>query len=813
MKRWIRFFYEIDKKDLPLVGGKNASLGEMFQHLSEEGIMVPDGFATTGMAYWAFLDHNQLRGKLEQVLASLDTGEFTNLSEVGAAARQLMLAGEMPDEFLSALKGAYQVLRTQYGEDISVATRSSATAEDLPEASFAGQQETYLNIHGESALVRACQHCFASLFTDRAIKYRHDHGFDHMKVALSVGVQLMVRADLASSGVIFTLEPDTGFRNIILVTGAWGLGENVVQGTVNPDEFLVFKPSLEKGAKQAIVQRKLGSKEKTMVYADTRSDLLLRPQDSVVNMDTPPARQEQYILTDEEVHTLARWAQKIESHYGMPMDIEWAKDGHSGELFIIQARPETVFSRKQDLHLIKTFHLKEQGEVLCRGMGLGNRITSGKARILHSAAESYKLKKGEVLVTDKTDPDWDPILKRAAAIVTDQGGRTSHAAIVAREVGAVAVVGTGNAMASIRDGQEVTVSCAEGEQGVVYAGRLKWEEGEIDTLALGKPRTKVMFILGDPEQAFRLSFYPADGIGLMRLEFVINNAIQIHPMALRHFDRLRDAGIKARIERMTHPYPDKTDYFIHQLSEAVATIAAAFYPREVIVRMSDFKSNEYANLIGGKEFEPVEANPMLGWRGASRYYHPDYQEGFLMECEAIRRVRDDMRLNHVKVMIPFCRTLDEGRQVLDLMAQNGLERGKDGLEIYVMAEIPSNIILAAGFAKIFDGFSIGSNDLTQLTLGVDRDSPLLNAQFDARDEAVKALIQQLLQTAQKMGSPVGLCGQVPSDYPEFAQFLVENGIHSISFNPDALVDGIKNILEAEQKLALRSNMAGPDRRA
>jgi pyruvate, water dikinase len=606
-----------------------------------------------------------------------------------------------------------------------------------------------------------------------------------------------VRSDKACSGVMFTLDPDTGFENAVVISGSWGLGENVVQGAVNTDEYVVFKPMLDK-ARQPIISRKLGSKAKTMVYAEKAEGELQSPTDAIVNLDTPTERQEQFVLADEEVVQLAKWGKRIEEHYKQPMDIEWAKDGVSGDLFIVQARPETVQSQRKQGAFFTEYTLKEEGKVLCAGIGLSNRIVSGIARVLHTPADSDKLQKGEVLVTRKTDPDWDPILKKASAIITEQGGRTSHAAIVAREVGAVAVLGTNNATQAIQDGQEVTVSTAGGETGYVYAGKLAWDEKKTDMSKLGKPRTKAMLILGDPEQAFKYSFLPNDGVGLMRMEFIINNSIQIHPMALRHFDKVQDEETRRRIEELTHHYPDKADYFVDKLAEATAIIAAAFYPKDVIVRMSDFKSNEYANLVGGKQFEPDESNPMIGLRGASRYYHPMYQDGFELECRAMKKVREEMGLTNVKLMIPFCRTIEEGKKVIDLMAGYGLKRGESELELYVMVEIPSNALLAEHFAEHFDGFSIGSNDLTQLTLGADRDSGLLSDIFSPFDPAVQQLIVMTLEKAKKSGTKVGLCGQAPSDYPEYAAFLVAHGIDSISFNPDAFFKGLENMLEAER---------------
>lgn len=802
MRNYIKHFNEIDINDVPEVGGKNASLGEMFQKLTSEGVQVPDGFATTSAAYWLFLQESKIKDSIFGELQKLDLKEFANLREIGLNIRNSIAKAAFPNAIKTSIEDGYNKLVEKYGKDISLAVRSSATAEDLPNASFAGQQETYLNVKGVDELIKACHKCYASLFTDRAIKYREDNHFDQTKVALSIGIQLMVRSDLAASGVNFTLDPDTGFDKVVLVSSIWGLGENIVQGTVNPDEYFVFKPSLKKGIRQPIISRKLGSKEKTMIYDASGS--------GIVNLNTKKDKQEQFVLTDAEVLKLAEWSVIIEEHYGRPMDIEWAKDGLLNELFIVQARPETVQSAKKDKLKITTYSLIEKSKEITRGMGLGNKISSGKARILHSPKESDKLQYGEILVTEKTDPDWDPILKKSAGIITDQGGRTSHAAIVAREVGVAAIVGTINATKTIKDGQEITISCSEEDTGVVYDGLLKWEETEVDIKNLKKPTTQPMLILADPEQAFKLSFYPSEGVGLMRLEFVINNAIQIHPMALKHFDTLKDTSAKKEIEKLTHHYPNKSDYFVQKLAEGIATIAAAFYPKDVIVRTSDFKSNEYANLIGGKEFEPIESNPMIGFRGASRYYHPKYQEAFELECKALKMVREAMGFDNVKIMIPFCRTLKEADKVVKLLANNGLKRGENGLQIYMMTEIPNNVLLAEEFAEYFDGFSIGSNDLTQLTLGVDRDSQLLSAIFDINDPGVKKMIALVIASARKTHTKIGLCGQAPSDYPEFAQFLVENGINSISFNPDALIKGIKNINIAEQSkqvfgLAERSN--------
>lgn len=787
-------FNEINMSNIPQVGGKNAALGEMFQKLVSKGINIPDGFAVTAQAYWDLLDKNDIRHKLAQILDELDTKDFSNLHNIGERCREIIFGVKIPDEVQESIKKAYHELKNKYEEPIQVAVRSSATAEDLPSASFAGQLETFLNIKGENELLEACLKSYASLFTDRAIKYREDNNFEQMKVALSIGIQKMVRSDKASAGVGFTIDTETGFEKVIFLTGSWGLGENVVQGSVNPDEFYVFKPSL-KTNKKAIISKRLGTKARTMIYSEETDKV----GSTVTNINTPEEKRNQYVLSDKEIETLAKWSMTIEEHYKRPMDIEWAKDGISGDLYIVQARPETVHATRKEEYKVHTYSLKEKGKILAQGRSIGNKIAAGKARILSSPEESDKLQKGEVLIADMTNPDWDPIMKKASAIVTNKGGRTSHAAIVAREIGAVAIVGAGNATEKIKDGQEVTVSCIEGENGIIYEGILKWEEHEINTKDIKMPKTKVMLILGDPEQAFVMSFLPNNGVGLMRLEFVINNAIKIHPMALVKFNELRDQEAKQEIEKLTHHYENKEDYFVDQLSQAVATIAAAFYPNDVIVRMSDFKTNEYANLIGGHEFEPQEDNPMLGFRGASRYYNPRYKEGFRLECQAMKVVREEMGLTNVKLMIPFCRTPDEGRKVIEVMEEFGLKRGENGLEIYVMVEIPSNAIQAKKFAEIFDGFSIGSNDLTQLSLGVDRDSEIVNELFDEKNETTKNLISIAIEKAHEAGIKVGLCGQAPSDYPEFSEFLVQKNIDSISYNPDALIKGIDNVNEAEKR--------------
>jgi len=789
MKSFIKQFKETGIADIAAVGGKNASLGEMISKLSSKGIPVPDGFAITSEAFESFLTHNSLQPKLKDLMQQLDKKKYSNLKEKGAIARKLFLDADLPNELQLAIVQAYKNL---CGDNyFEVAVRSSATAEDLPTASFAGQHESYLNIKGEESLLNAVKKCYASLYTDRAIKYREDNGFAHEKVALSVGVQKMVRSDKASSGVGFTLEPESGFRDIIHLSGVWGLGENIVQGTVTPDEFFVFKPTLLLG-KNAIIQKKLGEKAKTMIYNDDENN-------PVINIDTPKEKQEQFVLSNEEITRLANWALIIENHYQKPMDIEWAKDGITNEIFIIQARPETVHSQQNPL-LVKEYKLLEKGEQITQGQAIGSKIVTGIAKILQSPKDSDKLQPGEIVVTDYTSPDWDPILKNSGAIITNKGGRTSHASIVARELGVPAIVGCDDATEKITDGEMITVSCAEGKTGFVYKGKLKFKETELDFSNIKKPETtEVMLIAGDPDTAFSLSFYPNDGVGLMRIEFIITHSIQIHPMALVKFNELKDESVKQKIEELTHHYPDKEKYFVDKLSQGVATIAAAFYPKDVIVRMSDFKTNEYANLIGGTNFEPHEENPMIGFRGASRYYNDLYREGFRLECEAIRKVREEMGLDNVKVMIPFCRTIEEGNKVIAVMKRYGLEQGVNHLEIYVMAEIPSNVMLAEKFAQIFDGFSIGSNDLTQLTLGIDRDSAIISDLFDERNEAAMEMIAMMIRKAKDAGTKIGLCGQAPSDYPEFAHFLVEHGIDSISFNPDALLKGIENINKAESK--------------
>jgi pyruvate,water dikinase len=789
-----RSFSEISNNDVALVGGKNASLGEMYSSLSSFSINIPDGFATTADAFRLFLSENSLEKPIKDLLGTLDLKDFSNLNQISAKAKQLVMKSPLPASLEKAIEEGYAALALRNQNDSEVAVRSSATAEDLPTASFAGQHDSFLNIRGKEALLEAVKKCFASLYNARAIKYRIDNGFDHDKVALSAGVQLMVRADKASSGVCFTLEPDSGFRQSVIITGCWGLGENIVQGTVTPDEFHVFKPAIGKFPKP-IISKKPGSKSKTMIYSASGSGTL--------NIDTPAEKQRVFTLSDEEIITVASWAKTIEEHYKMPMDIEWAKDGNSGKIYIVQARPETVHSARNPFK-VNEYRLLEKAVPIVSGNAVGTGIATGVARIIESPAESYKLKAGEILVTDITNPDWDPVLKKAAAIITNKGGRTSHAAIVARELGAIAIVGAAGATDVIRDGDMITVDNSQGKNGFIYKGELKWKLEEHDFSGVELPETKPMFILADPDKAYKLSFYPNAGVGLMRLEFVINNSIKVHPMALVKFDELRDEVAKEKIRELTYLYADKKEYFTDKLSQAIGTIAAAFYPRDVIVRMSDFKSNEYADLLGGRQFEEDEENPMIGFRGASRYYHERYREGFRLECEAMKIVRNEMGFTNVKLMIPFCRTVEEGKKVVDLMASYGLQRGENGLEIYVMAEIPSNVILADEFAEVFDGFSIGSNDLTQLTLGIDRDSAVISGLFDEHDPAVKYMIEKVIRSARDCGVKIGLCGQAPSDDPGFASFLIECGIDSISFNPDALLKGIENMKKAEGNLRIKN---------
>ncbi|PSP03223.1 MAG: phosphoenolpyruvate synthase [Cyanobacteria bacterium QS_7_48_42] len=785
----IRWFENLTSDETTLVGGKNASLGEMIRTLKEEGVDVPDGFATTADTYRQFLKANNLTETIQSHLKDLQSGAAT-LEKVGKSIRRLFWYADFPEEMTRAIQAAYTELSRHYGtEEVDVAVRSSATAEDLPQASFAGQQETFLNVTGSQELLEACRKCYASLFTDRAISYREAQGFDHMKIALSIGVQKMVRSDHASAGVMFSLDTDTGFPDLVVINAAWGLGENVVQGSVTPDEYRVFKPLLQQPDLKPVIEKKLGSKEKKMVYAQGGSE-------TTKNVDTSSKERRSFVLNDDEILQLARWASAIEAHYQQPMDLEWAKDGQTGELFIVQARPETVQSQKKAGSL-KTYTLKEKSESLLTGLSIGGAIAASKACIIPSAEEKDRFEDGSILVAEMTDPDWVPIMERAAGIITERGGRTSHAAIVSRELGIPAVVGTGEAIEVLEDTQEITISCAEGDRGYIYKGSLDFEESEVNLEEVPKTQTQIMMNIASPDAAFRWWQLPCDGIGLARMEFLINNVIQTHPMALVHFDNLPDEGARKQIQALTRGYEDKTEYFVDHLSRGIAKIAAAQYPNPVIVRTSDFKTNEYAQLIGGQQFEPAESNPMLGFRGASRYYSDRYREGFALECRALHRVREVIGLSNVIIMIPFCRTLEEADQVLEVLAENGLKRGENGLQVYLMCEIPSNVELAAEFSQRFDGFSIGSNDLTQLVLGVDRDSEALSHLFDERDPAVKQTINRLIPTAHTAESKVGICGQAPSDYPDFAAFLVEAGIDSISLNPDSVVAVKRRIAEME----------------
>jgi len=793
----ILWFDQIRLDDLPFVGGKNSSLGEMIGQLTPQGINVPTGFAITAYAYRYFIESADLEVKLRHLFADLNVDDVSNLQQHGKKARQLILSMEFPLELTQAIRTAYQELCDRYGEGTDVAVRSSATAEDLPDASFAGQQETYLNVNSFKGVLEFTHKCFASLFTNRAIAYREHNGFDHFDVALSVGIQKMVRSDLACSGVMFSIDPETGFKNTALITAAYGLGETVVQGAVNPDEYVVFKPTLKQGSRP-ILEKRLGTKEIEMIYDEGGSRLTR-------NVRVAPCDQKKFCLKDEEVLQLARWAVQIEDHYSQlrglytPMDIEWAKDGITGELFIVQARPETVQSQKS-AQVLKTYQLNQRSEVLVTGRSVGAAIGQGMTHIIMNASHIHLFEPGEVLVTNRTDPDWEPIMKKASAIVTNQGGRTCHAAIIAREMGIPAIVGCGNATEVLTTGQGVTISCAEGDEGRVYDGLLPFEVQETPLDNLPRTQTQILMNVGNPDQAFGLAAIPCDGVGLARLEFIIANHIEVHPLALIHYHQLRDESVKAKITQKTKSYADKPQFFVDKLARGVGIIAAAFYPKPVIVRMSDFKSNEYANLLGGQSFEPKEDNPMLGWRGASRYCDPKYREAFALECQAIKRVRDEMGLTNIIPMIPFCRTPDEGRQVVAEMAKNGLPRGVNGLQVYVMCELPSNVMEADEFAEVFDGFSIGSNDLTQLTLGLDRDSALVAHIFDERNRGVKRMVKLAIQTAKECGRKIGICGQAPSDYPEFAKFLVEEGIDSMSLNPDSVLKTLLMVAEVEHHL-------------
>ncbi|TDT41443.1 phosphoenolpyruvate synthase [Halospina denitrificans] len=785
----VRPLEQIDYRDVALVGGKNASLGEMTSALRAAGVRVPEGFATTANAYWGFLEANGLVGRITDQLQAFERGD-QGLASTGRQIRALFNDTDFPPELARAIKDSYREMAERLGQDEpDVAVRSSATAEDLPEASFAGQQETFLNIRGEEALLDACRRCFASLFTDRAITYRNNNGFDHMKVALSVGVQRMVRSDLAGSGVMFSIDTETGFPRAVLINANWGLGETVVQGSVDPDEYMVFKPLLDTPGTRPIIEKRAGAKGRKLVYSDQGSEVTRL-------VDTSREEQLKCVLTDDEILQLARWAVAIEDHYGQAMDMEWAKDGTDGSLYIVQARPETVQSQRGGGEL-KRYRLNESGTCLVQGLSIGDAVAAGPVCKLASPDEIEDFVEDGVLVTGMTDPDWIPIMKRAAAIVTDHGGRTSHAAIVSRELGLPAIVGTGSGTQVLKDGQQVTVSCAEGDEGFVYEGELDFSAETLSLDDIPDTRTRVMLNLANPAAAQRWWRLPAQGVGLARMEFIINNTIKIHPMALVRWPDIDDPDTRERIGELTRGYDDKPEYFVDQLARSLGRLAAVFYPEPAIVRMSDFKTNEYARLIGGAAFEPEEENPMLGWRGASRYYDADYREGFALECRAIRKVREEMGFRNVVVMIPFCRTPEEADKVLAEMAGNGLERGVNDLEVYVMAEVPSNVIEAEAFASRFDGFSIGSNDLTQLVLGVDRDSDRLSGLFDERRPAVTRMISQLISTAHEQGCKTGLCGQAPSDHPDFARFLVGAGIGSISVNPDSFIAVKLHVAEAE----------------
>ncbi len=804
--RYLRFFRDIALADVPLVGGKNASLGEMYRELTPQGVKIPDGFAVTAEAYRYVLDRAQAWEGLRAALDGLDPDDVEDLARRARRAREIVYGAELPEDLGREIRAAYGELRAEYGEDMSVAVRSSATAEDLPTASFAGQQDTYLNVRGEEGLLDACRRCFASLFTDRAIHYRIDQGFDHFKVALSIGVMKMVRSDLAASGVMFSLDTETGFRDVVFITAAYGLGENVVQGAVDPDEFYVHKPTFERGHR-AVLRRALGSKKIKMIYAHGRT------REATRNVPTSPEERARFCIDDADVLTLADYALKVERHYSAkvghdrPMDMEWAKDGIDGALYLVQARPETVASQIKG-GVLETYVLKERGEVLVTGRAVGARIAAGAVRVIADVAHLSQFRPGEVLVADTTTPDWEPVMKTAAAIVTNRGGRTCHAAIIARELGIPAVVGTTGATARLADESQVTVVCAEGDVGRVYRGTLPFEVEHTDLGELPRPATEIMINLGNPEIAFQTAAIPNDGVGLARMEFIINEYIRVHPMALLHPERISDAAVRAKVEGLARGHAEPREYFVQRLAEGIGTIAAAFYPRPVVVRTSDFKSNEYASLLGGRDFEPDEANPMIGFRGASRYAHPAYAEGFALECAAMKRVRETMGLDNVILMIPFVRRLAEADAVLAAMAEHGLERGEKGLRVYAMCEIPNNVVLIDEFAKRFDGFSIGSNDLTQLTLGVDRDSEIVAFDYDERDPGVKEMIRLAVEGCRRNGIHSGLCGQAPSDYPEMAEFLVEIGIDSMSLNPDTVLATTRRVLEVERRLGREPRAGG-----
>jgi len=813
-KAFILWFDDILIDDIALVGGKNASLGEMYQKLTSKGVAVPHGFAITSYAYRYLIKTAGIENDVLDAMAGLDTHDMKNLQERGKKVRGIIRNAEFPDDLRQAIIEAYKKMEEEYGSNVDVAVRSSATAEDLPDASFAGQQESFLNIRGVDALIENCRKCFASLFTNRAISYRHDKGFGQFDVYLSIAVQKMVRSDAASSGVIFSIDTESGFEDAVFITGSWGLGENVVLGVVNPDEYYVFKPTLKEG-KRPIVSKRVGSKELKMIYSSDPHD-----KRTVKNIDTTPEERGRYILNDDEIIQLAKWACIIEVHYQKPMDIEWAKDGDgvnvgTGKLYILQARPETVHSQNSSKRVLETYVLKEKGRVIASGQAVGSMIGQGVAHIIEDSAHIHEFKKGEVLVTDMTDPDWEPIMKIASAIVANRGGRTCHAAIISRELGIPCIVGTVNGSELIKNGSEVTVSCAEGETGNIYEGLLKFEIDRLDLDTLPPTKTAIMMNVGIPERAFTECQIPNEGVGLAREEFIINSHIGIHPLALYYFDDLKskaDAGDKKiseivkEIEALTTAYPDdKKQFFIDKLAEGVGRIGAGFYPKDVIVRLSDFKSNEYANLVGGTLYEPIESNPMIGWRGASRYYDEKYKPAFELECKALLKARNDMGLTNIKLMVPFCRTPEEGRKVIEVLKEFGLVQGENELEVYVMCEIPSNVISADAFSDVFDGFSIGSNDLTQLTLGLDRDSDLVAHIFDERNQAVKDMVRMVIDVAKRRGKKIGICGQAPSDFPEFATFLVECGIDSMSLIPDTAIKTRLAVAEKERELGIKAD--------
>jgi len=790
--KYVRFFEEIGIEDVPLVGGKNASLGEMYQKLTHEGVRVPNGFAITAEGYRHMLREAGALGQLHEAIDKLDPEDVADLARAGKRAREIVYGAGLPKDLADEIVAAYRKLQEEYGDGVSLAVRSSATAEDLPTASFAGQQDTYLNIKGDESLLDACRRCFASLFTDRAIHYRVDQGFDHFDVALSIGVMKMVRSDLASSGVMFSLDTESGFRDVVFITGAYGLGENVVQGAVDPDEFYVFKPTFESGHR-AVLRRLIGDKAVKMIFVEGETRVTTR------NIPTPKADRERFCLTDEDALELAGYAIAIERHYGRPMDMEWAKDGIDNLLYLVQARPETVASQRKATSL-ETYVLDGTGEILTSGRSVGEKIASGNARVIVDVSHLEDFHAGEVLVTDMTTPDWEPVMKTAAAIVTNRGGRTCHAAIIARELGIPAIVGTGDCTTAVPQGAVVTVSCAEGDSGRVYKGEVAFHVQRTEVEGMKRPETDIMINLGNPDLAFKTSFLPNDGVGLARMEFIISESIRAHPMALLHPEKVTDHEAATTIARLLRGYPDGETFFVERLSEGIGTIAAAFWPKPVVVRMSDFKTNEYASLVGGTAFEPDESNPMIGWRGASRYAHPAYVEGFALECKAMKRVREEMGLTNVVLMIPFVRRVEEAEAVLAQMAKLGLTRGDNGLKIYAMCEIPNNVILVDEFAPLFDGYSIGSNDLTQLTLGVDRDSEIVAFDYEERDDGMKEMLRLAVEGCHRNGIHSGICGQAPSDYPEMAEYLVEIGIDSMSLNPDTVLKTTEVVLQLEEKL-------------